>query len=73
MKDKGKQAKQGDITGRILYLVATAIALFGIVQFLVVALLTLFGVKLGWLQYIASIVLFATGILIVIFGGGEDE
>lgn len=73
MNETSKQAKGEDKTSKIINAILLAIALFGIGQFLVVAVVTLFGVQLHWLQYAASIVLFALGILIIIFGGGDNE
>lgn len=73
MKETSKQVKGEERTSKIINAITTALALLGIGQFLIVTVITLFGVQLHWLQYVASLVLFAIGILIVIFGGGDNE
>ena len=38
---------------------------FGTLQFIFVAVATLFGVQYGWLQYLASVVLLACGLVAI--------
>lgn len=65
---KKKQERQDRILNQLVKFITAAIALFGIIQFFVVAIGTLFGMKLGWLQYIASIVLMLLGVFMIKFG-----
>lgn len=47
--------------------VLAILIVFGLLQFVIVATATLFGVQFGWLQYVASVVLLGVGIASTIF------
>lgn len=76
MKDESKQSNKVPKRGTLeiaLASILASIALFGMVQFLAVAVMTLFGVELSWLQYLASLVLLAVGTTIFILGDWDER
>lgn len=59
--------KLENILDKVLQTFLLILAFGGLIEFVVVFIITLFGVELHWLQYVASVVLFGLGIFSLIF------